>query len=130
MKLVIFSLMVSLTSMSFTPTASLDIITYDESTRIKTTKEILGNLVEEQYEAVQKNFHATLKQSLPAEKISEIWTTIISNYGTYKEVVSIKHDVFQGYNQIKIRCQFEKERATLEATFTEDDKVIAIYIRP
>lgn len=129
MKIAISYFLLLLITMSFTPISNTG-IGYDESARIKITKAILNNLVQQQYEEVSKNFHVTLKQNLPTEKINEVWTTVVSTYGAYKETLTVRTDVFQGFSQVKIRCQFENEKATLEATFTEDDRVIGLYIKP
>lgn len=103
---------------------------YVQENRKKITTDIVNSLVSEDYDAVRKNFHSTLKTALPVEKISEVWTSVITASGAFKEILSTSEVVVQGYNQVKIRCKFENENATVEATFNEDDKVIGLYIKP
>jgi hypothetical protein len=103
---------------------------FDEATRKKITNDILNNLVKEDYEAVRKDFHSSLRTTLPVEKISEVWTSVVSQSGIYKKTLSTSVANVQGYNQVKLRIQFENENATLEATFTDDDKVIGLFIKP
>lgn len=102
----------------------------DEASRIKITKAILDNLVKEDYESVRKDFHSSLRTALPVEKIAEVWQNVVASTGSFKEIVSTNAIVNQGYNQVKIRCRFENENATIETTFTEDDKVLGLYIKP
>ena len=104
--------------------------TYDESDRKRIATDILNNLVKENYEAVRKDFHASLKQNLPTERISEGWIKLVETIGAYKEVISTTPDVAQSYNQVKIRCRFENGNSSVEVTFNEDDKVIGLFLKP
>jgi hypothetical protein len=102
----------------------------DEVSRKKIATDIITNLSQEDYEAVRKDFHSSLKTTLPVEKIAEIWKTIVTNSGGFKKIISTTTAITQGYNQVFIRIELEKENATLETTFTADDKVIGLYIKP
>lgn len=102
----------------------------DEDNRKRITQSIIDNLVAEEYLASTKYFHATLKKNLPVEKIAEIWKEITSVNGAFEKVLSITTASDKGFNQIKMRCHFKEENLTLETTFTEDDKVIAIFFKP
>ncbi|KAA2238827.1 DUF3887 domain-containing protein [Chitinophaga agrisoli] len=102
----------------------------DEESRKKITNEILNNLVSEKYDDVRKDFHSSLKAGLPAEKIAEVWKSTIDVNGPFEKVLSTTMATVQGFNQVKLRCKFKNENATLEATFTEDDRVIGLYIKP
>lgn len=103
---------------------------HDESRRKKISQEILDNLIDEKYDAVRKDFTEGLKQNLPSERISEVWRYTISVNGAFKKVLSVSIASDKGYNQVRMRLQFEKENLTQETTFTEDDKVGALYIKP
>jgi hypothetical protein len=102
----------------------------DEARRKRITSEILDNFVKENYDSVSKDFHSSLKTTLPTERLSEVWKYVMTNFGAFKKVISTTTNVMQGYNQVLMRCQFEKDNATLEATFNEDDKVFGLYIKP
>jgi len=103
---------------------------YDEAARKKITQEILDNFVKEDFDAVRKDFHSSLKTSLPADKIGEVWQSVINNGGKYISVISVNTSKVQEYNQVKMRIKFEKENATLETIFNEDDKVLGLWIKP
>jgi hypothetical protein len=105
-------------------------VTRDETNRKQITQAILDNLVKEKYEDVRKDFHSTLRNSLPTEKIAETWQTVISSAGQFKEVISTSAAQTQGFNQIRMRIKLETENATLETTFNEDDKVVGLWIKP
>ena len=102
----------------------------DEERRKKITQTLLDNMIKENYEDVRKDFSVSLKQALPVEKISETWKQWISTYGSFEKVLSVSAASDKGYNQIRIRCKFKNENSTIETTFTEEDKVIALFIKP
>jgi hypothetical protein len=102
----------------------------DEERRKAVTQAILDNLISEKYEDVRKDFHVTLKQILPVEKISETWRQIISVNGPFKKVIAVSTATDKGFNQIRMRCQFENDNSTVEVTFNEEDKVIGLIIKP
>jgi len=101
----------------------------DDVIRKNVAEKILKNLVQEKFEDVRADFHSTLKQSLPAERISEAWVKQLETYGEYKSTVSMTSAKFQEYNQVKIRCKFENDNSTIEVTFNEDNKVIGLYLK-
>lgn len=131
MKQPILLLALAIVILSFIPAPALRTNAFvDEAKRKQITNDILSNLVKEKYEDVRKDFHSSLKVTLPVEKISEVWSTVISQSGSYKKIISTNVTTFQGYNQVKLRLEFANENATLETTFTEDDKVLGLYIKP
>lgn len=120
-------LLVFLSQTSFTIKTNLF---RDEENRKKITQSILDNLIAEQYQESTKYFHATLKKNLPVEKIAEVWKEMTSVNGAFEKVLSVSTATDKGFNQVKMRCHFKEENLTLETTFTEDDKVIAIFFKP
>ena len=123
----LFSLLfLAILAPSFAPKMKLT----DEDRRRKVSQEILDNLLKEKYEDVRKDFHISLKQVLPAEKISEVWTQIMATNGEFVKVVSVTAATDKGYNQIKMRLQFKNDNATQETTFNEEDKVVGMFIKP
>jgi Protein of unknown function (DUF3887) len=102
----------------------------DEDRRKKISQTILDNQISENYEDVRKDFAEGLKQNLPVEKLAEGWRQIINVYGSFKKVLSVTAAADKGYNQIRMRVQFEKGNLTQETTFTEDDQVIGLFMKP
>jgi hypothetical protein len=102
----------------------------DEEKRKRITQEIVNNLVKEDYEAVRKDFHSGLKTNLPVEKISEVWQNLIATNGAFENMTSTTVAQTNGFNQVRIRCQFKNENATVEATFNDDDRVIGLFVKP
>ena len=103
---------------------------FDEGLRKQISTTILNNLVKQDYEAVRKDFHSSLKVTLPVEKISEAWETTVKVNGAFEKVLSTSATKMGEYNQIRIKCMFHDGNITLEVTFTEDDKVLGLFLKP
>lgn len=132
-----FLICFSLACMSFTylPSSTSHqkeiIVKNDEDTRKAITQAILDNLIKEDYDAVQKDFYGPFKQALPIEKISEAWQQTVTTVGDFVKVLATTAATTpEGFNQIRLRCQFKNDNLTVETTFNEDDKVIGLYLKP
>ncbi|RZK38037.1 MAG: DUF3887 domain-containing protein [Pedobacter sp.] len=101
----------------------------DEPNRKKIAEAIVSDLAKENYEQVRKEFHAQLKANLSVEKISEAWAKFTETMGSFEKIVSTSPTTARGYTQIKCRCAFKEGNATVEVTFDEDDRVIALFLR-
>ena len=101
-----------------------------EEQRRKIATDILNNFVKQDYEAVRKDFHSSLKVTLPVEKLAEAWETTVKLNGNFEKIISTASARTQDYNQVKIKCKFQNENITLETTFTEDDRVIGLFLKP
>lgn len=102
----------------------------DEERRKKISQNILDNLINEKYEDVRKDFAVGLKQGLPTEKIAEVWRQIIGTAGKFKKVLSVSTATDKGYNLIRMRLEFENDNLTQETAFSEEDKVISLWLKP
>ena len=130
MKLLIYLCCLAMPILSGFQSNHLHISISDEEKRKKISQEIVDNLVKEDYESVRKDFHVSLKTNLSAEKISEAWQNLISMTGIFEKVLSTTPAETNGFQQIRIRCKFKKDNATVETTFNEDDKVIGLWLKP
>ena len=102
----------------------------DEALRKKIATALLDAFVKEDYDAVSKNFHASLAQTSTKEKLAEIWGKVNEQLGRYVETISITPSMYGQYNQLKFRCKFEKDNISLFVEFTEDDKILAFNFLP
>jgi len=102
----------------------------DESTRKRIAQNIVGNLVNEKFEAVRTDFSGALKSQLSAQNIEDVWFNVTTQLGKFEKVDSIRTAVSQGYNQVFSRCKFVVDSVTIEVGFNEEDKVIALLIKP
>src|SRR5688572_32904125 len=116
MKYLVIALLITATSFTFKSSTTFKPLS-DEANRKRITNAILDNLVKENYEDVRKDFHSTLKANLTVEKISEVWAAVVNTNGAFEKISNTTVAEVQGFNQVKLRCQFKNENATLETTF-------------
>lgn len=128
MKRVLFILIIIFPVISATSSGIIP-MNNDQALREKIAKDLIAAFVREDYEGVSANFHATLKQTLPQEKLQEVWQNVVNTYGKYVETKSTTNVIQSGYHQVVSRLKFEKDNLTLEMTFNEDDKLIGFYFK-
>jgi hypothetical protein len=130
MKLLIYLCCLTMPIFSGFNSTQLHFSVSDEEKRKKISQEIVNNLVKEDYEAVRKDFHVSLKTNLPVEKIAEAWQNLIQMTGSFEKVITTIPAETNGYHQVRIRCKFKNDNATVETTFNEDDKVFGLWLKP
>jgi len=102
----------------------------DETSRKKIAADMLNDFVKEDYGAVSKNFHSSLAQTSTKEKLAEIWEKVNNQMGKYVETISVTPAMYGEYNQLKLRCKFEKDNLSFYVVFTQEDKVLGFNFLP
>ena len=97
--------------------------------REKVAADIASNLAKKDFAAVRTDFAKTALEGLSEEKIKDTWEGLVAKIGAFQKVVSTKEVQENGYNQIKKRCQFTDENATLQVVFNEENQVIGLFLK-
>lgn len=82
--------------------------------------ELVTLLSEEEYADIEEMFDETMKAALPAEKLEEIWRSLIAQLGPLKTQGQIRNAKVMGYDFIYVPCHFEN--ATLDCRIAFDGK--------
>ncbi len=96
----------------------------------KISRKIVDNLVNQRFENVRDDFAEDLRSALPAEKIQEVWESVVLQIGEFEEISSTQNRTAGGYQQVNHKCKFERNNANIEVTFSSDKKVVGLYIKP
>jgi len=99
----------------------------DRDLRVKIANGIIEAFAKKDYDSVSTNFHSSLKQTLPKEKLREFWQKISAQMGKYVSIISTTHHIREGYNIVTLLCKFEKDNSNMELTFNQDNQVIGLY---
>jgi len=83
-------------------------------------KSFVDLLVKENYEKAVENFDGTMKKVMPAEKLEEVWNSIIAQTGPFVEQLGVREEKILQYDVVFVTCKFEK--ATLDAKVVFDRK--------
>jgi uncharacterized protein len=87
-------------------------------------------LVKEDFAAATKNFDATMRNAMPADKLRATWKLIIGQVGAFKEQRTARSEKLENYHLVFVTCEFEK--ATLEAkvVFNVDKRIAGLFFVP
>lgn len=85
-------------------------------------------LVKEDYVAMTTYFTAEVKRGLTEEQFKQAWTTLISMFGNYKEIISTTKGTEGGNDIVIVKCQFEKEVVDIKVVFDGDRLVAGFWV--
>jgi len=100
-------------------------------TRIETgAKNLVKHLANGNYEKAVENFDSTMKQLLPAEKLKQVWESLIAQAGAFVEQRGIREEKILGYNVIFVTCQFEKSVLDAKVVFNDKEEIAGLFFVP
>ncbi len=91
---------------------------------------VVDLLAKSKFDSVGATFDATMKDLLPAEKVSEVWKSLQTRYGAYKATVGSRIEEVSGYKAVFIAIQFDQGRLDAKIVFNAEEKVIGLFFVP
>jgi len=89
------------------------------------------NLSVEKYETVYQSFTPEMKSALPADDLQYAWESLITQYGTFEEIVQIKQKIEQGYQVVYVTCSFSTFGfLDLRFVFDEQQRIAGLQFVP
>jgi len=100
-------------------------------TRIETqAKDLVKHLASGNYEKAVANFDSTMRQLLPAEKLKEVWESLIAQVGAFVEQRGVREEKILGYNVIFVTCQFKKSVLDTKVVFNDKEQITGLFFVP
>jgi hypothetical protein len=96
----------------------------------RTAKELVDNLIAEDYGAVRRNFSEQMKQTVSEEQIAQVWSSVVQQLGSYRSQGPPQLIKDQGFDAVVIRCQMERGAVTVEVVYDNQDKIGGLWVRP
>lgn len=79
--------------------------------------------------AVQ-SFDATMKQAMPAEKLTQAWTGLTGRLGAFKKQAGVRTATEQGFDVAYVRCEFGKGSVEVKVVFDSAKQVSGLWFLP
>jgi dienelactone hydrolase len=76
------------------------------------------------------NFDATMKQDMPAEKLSEVWNGLIKQLGPIQKMGPPRTDRVQSSTRVKIRCEFQSMPLDALVSFNASGQIEGFFLVP
>lgn len=93
-------------------------------------KAVVEKLVAEDYEGIRREFNATMKASLSAEKMKEVWTGVIEHHGAFKSQDEPRLREQQGWEIVLIRGEMQRGAIEVEVDYDPEGKIGGLWVRP
>ncbi len=106
---------------------SLHAQTLDTSTR---GGELVTLLSKGEYAGVEKMFDEKMAAALPAEKLEEVWQSLITQVGPFRMQGTIRKAKIMGYDVVYVSCQFKRATLDCQVTFDGEGQVSGLYFIP
>ncbi len=102
----------------------------DSQTLEATTMTFIGQLANEQFAQVTKDFDDTMKKAMPAEKLHETWTTVVGQVGKLKNQGRCTHTKVDNYDVVSVTCTFERAPLDVVVSFDRARHIAGLFFRP
>jgi hypothetical protein len=93
-------------------------------------RELVQNLAAGRTADAVAHFDATMKSALPAEKVAAVWTSIIGQFGAYRDVAEAHSSEEGPYHSVFLLTRFERANLTAKVVFNASGEVAGLFFVP
>jgi dienelactone hydrolase len=91
---------------------------------------LIDALAKEDYAAAVKDFDATMKKALPADKLEATWKAVVKQVGAFKKRGQVRTAKEDKYDVVIVPCEFEKITLDARVVFSADKEVTGFFLQP
>jgi len=102
-----------------------------ETTSIETlAKDLVNSLARGDYKKAVENFDGTMKKALPAEKLQQVWNSLIAQSGPFVEQLGTRKEKILQYDVIFVTCKFENAVLDTKVVFDRTKQIAGLFFVP
>lgn len=102
-----------------------------DAAAIDHARRVMDAIVQEQFEAVTKAFNAQMAAALPAQKLQELWRTLLQQTGAFKAIIDARSQpAGGGVTAVLLGCQFERAALNAIIAFDTESKIAGLRFVP
>lgn len=98
--------------------------------RKELAKSVVNLLVNGNYAKVVENFDDTMKKELPADKLKQVWDSLIVQTDAFVEQTGVREEKTLGYDVVFVTCKFEKAVLDAKVVFNQDKQIAGLFFIP
>jgi hypothetical protein len=76
------------------------------------------------------NFDGTMKNALPAEKLQQVWSSLIAQFGPFVEQLGTQRERILQYDVIFVTCKFENVVLDAKVVFDRNKQIAGLFFVP
>ena len=102
-----------------------------QATGIETlAKDLVNALAKGDYAKAVENFDSTMKKALPAEKLQQVWSSIIAQAGPFVEQLGIRKERILQYDTVFVTCKFKRAVLDAKVVFNNKRQISGLFFIP
>jgi dienelactone hydrolase len=93
-------------------------------------RELTQQLIAKQYDAVSSHFDEKVTAAMPAAKLNEVWTGVLSQLGQFQSIQGTTVQQMQGLSIVLVTTKFENATVNLRWALDGKNRVAGFFIQP
>jgi hypothetical protein len=93
-------------------------------------KDLVSSLASGDYKKAVENFDGTMKKALPAEKLQQVWNSLIAQSGPFVEQLGTRREKILLYDVIFVTCKFERGVLDAKVVFDGNKQIAGLFFVP
>ena len=93
-------------------------------------RDLVDLLVKGNYEQAVENFDSTMKKALPAEKLQQVWNSLIAQTGAFVEQRGVRKEKILQYEAVFVTCKFENAVLDAKVVFDRKKQIAGLFFVP
>ena len=89
---------------------------------------MVDSMAKGDFASATKDFDATMKAVMPAEKLGQFWVQLTAQHGAFKSRTGSREAQEAGFQTLHVTCQFEKAVLDTKVVFNKDGKIGGLWI--
>jgi len=93
-------------------------------------KDLVNLLASGEYKEAVENFDETMKRELPAEKLQQVWNSLIAQSGPFVEQLGTRKEKILQYEAVFVTCRFENAVLDTKVVFDRKQQIAGLFFVP
>lgn len=106
------------------------VLASDIGNNVKTAREVITLLNAGKFKEVISKFDSTMKEAVPEERLSTLWTSLMKQTGEFQKVIGDTTFNIRGYDVVVVTCKFEKSAQDFRLVFDNEGKIAGLFFAP
>jgi len=93
-------------------------------------KDLVSALAGGDFKKATEDFDGTMKKALPAEKLQQVWNSLIAQSGPFVEQLGTRREKILQYDVIFVTCKFENAVLDTKVVFDGNKQIAGLFFVP
>ncbi len=96
----------------------------------QTATEWVNLLIAGKFDQTVQSFADVMSAQMTADKLKDIWNSIITQFGVFKGIKGTRATPYGGYNIVFVTCDFNQGVLDIQLTYDADMKIAGLFFKP